>query len=71
MEEKPMPRLAPLLMPLAAIIFVIGGFSTLGEVLLHSPHFFTPVVALAFALAVTFGAAVISWWLGRAERRAG
>jgi hypothetical protein len=69
MPEKPMPRIAALLMPLAAIVFVIGGFSTLGEVLLHSPHFYTPVIALAFALGVTFGAAALSWWLGRAERR--
>ena len=42
----------------------------LGELLLHSPHFFTPAIALAFAMAVTFGAAVASWWLARGERSA-
>ena len=68
MPEKPLPRLAALILPIVAITFVIGGFSTLGEVLLHSPRFYTPVIALSFALAATFGAAYLSWRLGKSER---
>ena len=61
MQERPMPRGAAVIIPVCVIIFVVGGFSTLGEILLHSPHFYTPAIALAFALAVTFGAAYLSW----------
>ena len=69
MSEKPMPRIAALILPVVAITFVIGGFSALGELLLHIPRFYTPAVALAYALAVTFGAAFISWRLGKGEQR--
>ena len=61
MEEQRMPRLAALFIPIGVVAFVVGGFSTIGEVLLHSPRFYTPVIALAFALVVTFGAAYLSW----------
>lgn len=64
-----MPRIAALLVPLAAVAFVLGGFSTLGELLLHSPHFWTPAIALSFALLVTFGAAFLSWREGKIQHK--
>jgi threonine/homoserine/homoserine lactone efflux protein len=65
MEEKQFPRWAALAVPLGVVAFVVGGVSTLGEVLLHSPRVLTPVVALSFALLVTFGAAYLSWREGK------
>jgi hypothetical protein len=67
MTEKRMPRVAAILVPLCAIAFVVGGFSTLGELLLHSPHFWTPAIGLAFAGLVTFGATYLSWREGKIQ----
>ena len=69
MIEKRMPHVAAILIPVAVIVFVIGGFSSLGELLLNSPRFFTPAIALAFALLVTFGAAFLSWREGKVQGR--
>lgn len=69
MTEKRMPRVAAILIPVAVIVFVVGGFSSLGELLLHSPRFFTPAIALAFALLVTFGAAFLAWREGKIQAR--
>jgi threonine/homoserine/homoserine lactone efflux protein len=65
MSEKSMSHWAALAVPLGVVAFVVGGVSTLGEVLLHSPRVLTPVVALSFALLVTFGAAYLSWREGK------
>lgn len=65
MVEKQFPRWAALAVPLGVVAFVVGGVSTLGEVLLHSPRILTPAIALSFAMLVTFGAAYLSWREGK------
>lgn len=65
MTEKSMSHWAALAVPLGVVAFVVGGVSTLGEVLLHSPRVLTPAVALTFAMLVTFGAAYLSWREGK------
>jgi hypothetical protein len=65
MAEKQLPRWAALAVPLGVVAFVVGGVSTLGEVLLHSPRLLTPAIALSFAMLVTFGAAYLSWREGK------
>jgi len=75
MHERPLHTSGIVLIPFLVILFTVGGVSGLGSLLLwaesvtgHDERY--PVaIAFAFAMVVTFGAAILSALWGRRTAR--